>query len=439
MSSTSVNLRVNNAEQFLESVSEPSPNTRIYLSIGRVLPWSNESSPDIANTSIASVYEIWNNMIGAKRITGNDMRHVIPKYNWVANTKYIAYDHMAENLHAANNMFYVLTSDQHVYKCLANNYSANSTIEPTAVNPEAISSTSDGYIWKYMYSLSGSDLYKFTTSNYIPVRTLSTDDGSTQWDVQDSAVDGGIHSIIVTNGGSGYTNVDNLVITIVGDGSSATATGQINTVSNVVSNVTITDAGSEYSNAIVRITGGGGSGALARAIISPPGGHGSDPLYELGGYSVLIDARVNNSETDVLPVTNDYRQIALIKDPIIRGTANVSQNIAVLQAYSVTTTGSGEYIQDEYVYQGSSLSAASFSARVLESDAANTRLILTNITGSPTAGALIGANSTVNRFITSTTEGYLKPYSGKILYIDNIKAITRASDQSENFKILLKF
>lgn len=439
MSATSINLRINTAEQFLEAVSEPTPNTKIYLSFGRVHGWANDSAPDSANTSVASEYEIWNNMIGAKRLTGNDMRHVIPKYNWTANTKYIAFDHLNPNLHVVNTMFYILTSDNHVYKCLANNYSANSTVEPTAISPNTVSETADGYIWKYMYSLSGSDLLKFTTSNYMPVRTLSTDDGSTQWDVQDGATDGAIYSIILTNSGSGYSNVDNISVSIVGDGSSATATANLNLVSNVVSSISLTDHGSGYTNALVTITGGGGSGAVARAIISPSGGHGSDPLYELGGSNILIDARIVNSEAGVLPTTNEFRQIALIKDPYIRGTTNVSSNIAVLQAYSITTTGVGDYVQDEYVYQGASLGSASFAGRILESDSGNSECIVINTVGTPIAGALIGANSAVNRFVASVSEGYLEPYSGKVLYIDNIRPIERALDQTENFKILLKF
>jgi hypothetical protein len=43
-SATSNKMRVNNAEQFLDSVSEPAFVT-LYLSYGKVTPWCNEAAP----------------------------------------------------------------------------------------------------------------------------------------------------------------------------------------------------------------------------------------------------------------------------------------------------------------------------------------------------------------------------------------------------------
>jgi hypothetical protein len=52
---------------------------------------------------------------------------------------------------------------------------------------------------------------------------------------------------------------------------------------------------------------------------------------------------------------------------------------------------------------------------------------------------LIGANTGAARFVDSVTNPTLKRYSGNLLYIDNIKPIQRAVDQTEDFKIILKF
>ena len=84
-------LHVDAAAEFKESVSEPSPNTVIYLTYGKIDSWANDSLPDTANSSVGTEYSIWYNMVGAKRVTGNDLRHVIPRYNWTANTVYTAY------------------------------------------------------------------------------------------------------------------------------------------------------------------------------------------------------------------------------------------------------------------------------------------------------------------------------------------------------------
>jgi hypothetical protein len=75
----------------------------------------------------------------------------------------------------------------------------------------------------------------------MPIRKLTSDNGTLQWQVQQGAVDGSIYDIKVTSGGIGSTNVNNLVVTITGDGQSATATANINTVSQTVSSITLTD------------------------------------------------------------------------------------------------------------------------------------------------------------------------------------------------------
>lgn len=438
-SATLVKLRINNAEQFKESVSEPSPNTNLYLVYGRTIPWANDSLPPTPNTSVATEYEIWNNMIGGKRITGNEMRHVIPRYNWSTDTKYIAYDHMNPNLYADNVRFYVITQDFNVYKCLSNNYSSNSTVEPTSINTTTVTQTSDGYVWKYMYTLSEEEKLNFTSSSYIPVKTIGSNDGSTQWLVQTNAVEGEIDAIVVTAGGTGYTNVANVIVTITGDGTGATATAGVNTVSNIVSNVTVTNFGTGYSYADVTISGGGGTGANARAIISPPGGHGSNPLYELGGFRVMIGAKIRNSEGGILPTSNDFRQVGVIKDPYLLDTTQVATNTAFFQGQIITTAGSGDFIVDEYVYQGVNLATSTFNARVLEWDSANGIVKVVNISGTPVAGTLNGQTSSVARYITSVNDVDFHPFSGQLLYIDNIKPIIRSSDQTENFRIVLKF
>ena len=439
MSATFNSLRVSIAEQFKESVSEPSPNTKVYLTYGKSLPWSNEDQPNTANSSVSTEYEIWDNMIGAKKITGSDMRHVIPRYNWTANTDYTAYSDTDTDLYNSNTKFYVVTSQNHIFKCLSNNSSSNSTVEPSALNfNTATTIVQDGYVWKYMYSLTDQDLLRFTTSDYIPVKTLDSNDGSTQWTVQQAAIEGGIYAAPIISGGSGYTNTSNIVVLISGDGSSAIATASINLSSNTVSNLTITNPGSGYTYATVTISGGGGSGANAKPIISPPGGHGSNPLYELGGNIVMINGRLINSEGSTLPIDHTYRQVGLVIDPKKFNSTEISANGVINQTYQITTIGSGTYTVGEYVYQGSSFDASTFSGVIIEDD--NGTVKISNYRGVPTVGTLVGVSSGVVRYTTSdiiTPE--LTKYSGKVAYIDNIRPITRDADQTEEYRIAIRF
>jgi hypothetical protein len=436
---TFTDLRVNNAEQFKESVSEPSPNTKIYMAFGKVDPWANEAVPEQANNSVSMYYEVWRNMIGGKRLFGSDFAHVIPRFDYVANSAYISYDHTNDMLHDGETPFYVVTASYDVYKCIGNNNGTLSEVEPTSFNTETPVQTADGYTWKYMYSISGSEQIRFTTDDYIPVKTLSIEDGSLQWEVQENASDGSIEYIEIINRGDGFTNVSNLVVTITGDGSAASATATIH-ANTALDRITIIDSGTSYTWAEVSISGGGGSGAEARAIISPPGGHGSNPLYELGGKNVMLDARLRYSEDGVLPVENDYRQIAILKDPYIAGTSNVASVPAFSQQLVLTTSGSGSFSQDEYVYQGASLETAVFKGRVVRFDTDTNKVYLINIEGTPNASrSLIGSESFTVRALASVTEGDLKKNSGRLMYVENILPVIRSSDQIENYKIVLKF
>lgn len=433
-------LEVFNAKQFKESVSEPS-SSNVYLTFGRSFAWSSESSPPQANTSVASFNEVWDNMIGGKRITGNDIRHVIPRFNWANNTSYYAYDDLVDSrtLKAANTPFYVVTDDWNVYKCLANNSGANSTSKPISISTTSDFQTADGYVWKYLYTITAEERLRFVTSDYIPVKSLLVDDGSLQWGVQNNAISGAIHNIKVVNSGSGYTAND-MVVSISGDGQDANAYAIRNVTSNTISSIVIDNKGFNYTYANVTITSATGSGANLRAVISPPGGHGSDLLTELGGSSLILNAQFKSDENGKLPVTNDFRQLSLIEDPYIYGTNIVISNVAVSQTTVLTLTGtSTEYIEDEFVYQGSSLSTSTYSARVVEWDSSNNRIKLSNSRGTLGPQLLVGLTSGAARFISSVTTPDMRKYSGKLLYIDNISPVTRTIDQTEDFKIILNF
>lgn len=430
------------AKQFRESVSEPS-GANLYLTFGRVTPWTNDASPPQANTSDSVIYEVWNNMVGGKRITANDMRHVVPRFNWANNTTYVAYDHLIDsrNLKNANSSFYVLTDEFNVYKCISNNYGSASTSKPSSTNPVGQFQTSDKYIWKYMYSLSAEDQQRFLTSDFMPVRTLLSDDNTLQWQVQDGAVDGAIHNIVLINRGTGYTS-NSISVNITGDGLFANAFATRNTSTNQLESITIDNKGAKYTYANVSISSTHGSGANARVIITPPGGHGVDPLYELGGSYLLIDALIKNREGGVLTTQNDYRQIAIIEDPINKDGTKIISNAAVSQLTVLTMAESSvttNYTEDEWVYQGTSLANSYFSGIVTEWDYANVTIKLTSVKGNPTSDLLIGDTSTTARYVNSVQNPEMQPYSGKLLYIDNIVPVDRSDDQNDEFKILLSF
>ena len=144
---TSKKLPLNNAERFKTSFSDVSPSIQ-YIFLGGHVPYANEASPNSIIETVSTEKSVWDNMFAAKRITANDVEHVIPRVNWTANTKYRHYDdtialtdlltaNTAQNLKPV----YVITSSRNVYKCLSNNASANSTVaDPVTVNVPATAS-----------------------------------------------------------------------------------------------------------------------------------------------------------------------------------------------------------------------------------------------------------------------------------------------------------
>lgn len=438
----SEDLRIYNAEQFKESVSE-TDSSSLYMTIGRAYPWANDASPLQANSSVAVFNDVWQNMIAAKQITGNDIKHVIRRVDWSANTVYDAYDHCICSLilYSENTEFYILTTDWNVYKCLANNNGSNSTVMPTQLVTDGAVQESDGYIWKYMYTISDSDRLRYTTSEYMPVKTLTQDDGSLQWDVQQDAIQGGIEAVKVTNSGSNYIDANTITLTVTGDGVDCSLTPSVNTTSNTIESVVVTNPGSGYTFAEISVTdSSGGTGAEFRAMISPTGGHGSDPLRELGGSFLLLNPRFSGSEGSKIPVGNDYRQLSIIQDPFVDQTSNVASNTIYSQYTTLTLNGvSVDYVEDENVYQGDSLAEATFSGKVLQWDSANSLIRLTNTRGTPTTELLTGANSAASRFVDSITEGELEKYTGKLLYVDHVTPIERSDDQTEDYKIVFQF
>lgn len=437
----SKNLQIYNAQQFKSSI-ENSGEPNLYLTFGKISPWANDSNPPQANTSVSTFIDIWKNLIGAKKIQGNDARLGIRRFDWNPGVSYTAYDdcNCSLNSNDANNKFYVVTDEWNVYKCISNNNSSISTSKPTSTITEYSVETTDNYIWKYMYTLSHEERLRFTTSDYIPVKTLKLNDGSLQWLVQNTAVQGAIESVQVTSGGSGYSAVNLPVISIDGDGLGANAVARVNATSTQLESIIITSKGAGYTYANVSITGTG-SGANARIILSPPGGHGSDPEEELGASFVIINPRLNSSEGGILDVANEFRQVAIIKNPLLRGSQNIASNLA----YSQTTTiyldpsTSTEYLEDEIVYQGANIDEALFKGKVASWDSANNKLELVEVIGNPVSSPLVGAESRSANYIQKDIPKNLEPYSGSLIYTNNIKPIQRSEDQTEDFKIVISF
>jgi hypothetical protein len=417
--------RVHNAEQFAEAFSETS-NTIMYLFIGKSTAFPNDNAPPTPVNSTANVeYTPWRDMYAAKRITTADVSHAIPRYDWTAGTVYDKYDDQDTNLLESDD-FYVITEDYNVYKVLGNAGGTASTTKPSGVSTSPFT-TADGYIWKYMYTVTTAKALKFLTNDYIPVQTLASDDGSDQWDVQVAAVDGGIHVVNVTSGGTGYGSAP--AVTITGDGTGATANSTI--TAGVVTAVTITNPGTGYTRAQVTFASGA---AAATAVISPKGGHGSNALEELGGKYIMLNVRLDGTESNTFSTANEFRQVGIIRDPYLYGTTTRAVASSFRQSFQYQLSGiSGTFTLDETITSGSN------TASVVEFTTPNLFTTLPLNRPFANTASVSGGTSSASGTIAAITTPGLQPYTGDIIYVENRVPISRAADQIEDVKLIIQF
>src|SRR5210317_229417 len=477
--------RIHNAEQFSESFSEASPNV-YYMGIGRPQAFGtltrgdsrttnegSDASPLTPVDSIQDEFYYFDDLLAAKKIASSDVSYVIPRRNWTTGTVYDYYRHDYGNRITGttttqttdsgastlwDSTFYVMNSNFDVYKCLDNNDGANSTVEPTTVLTP-IQTTGDGYKWKYMYSLTASEQTNFLSTDFMHVSTDST--------VSSAATDGAINIVKIKSVGTGGADGTHTGIAIRGDGSSGTVSVTIS--GGNISGVTVTNAGSGYtfgyiSNADIVSAGATGlTGAELDCIIEPKGDHGFNEVKELGGFYVMLNTNFEageDSNTGDFTTSNDFRRVCLMRDPDSGGSIASTNTLRGTKAILVTSP-SGNFTIDEEINQ----TTTGAVGKVVEWDSSNNILYyiqtrfndhgvdsngdLTAFSGTNTiTGQSSGVTATPSTSTTtvdsvSFTAGYasseIDSDTGDVIYVENRSPITRASDQTENVKLIIEF
>lgn len=134
-------------------------------------------------------------------------------------------------------------------------------------------------------------------------------------------------------------------VTINGDGNEAEGYAVVASnasVNNYISKINLVYRGNNYTFAQASITGNTGgvsNSAVLKVIIPPYGGHGFDSADELGSSRVGISVAFNTSESGFITLENDYRKIAVLKDPKFN---RVSLTL---------DTENGTFINGETIYQ----------------------------------------------------------------------------------------
>lgn len=459
------NAKVSSVEQayyFPSSVLPYAPNINlgtVYCFLASTVAWEDDADPPEPTQDQKSIKQTFKNIFAVKKITSGDISPVVERINWTTGTTYDYYRDDVDMLSRDTSgflykKFYVKNRYDQVFKCLWNNNEGLATdepyFEPGTYGTNNIYAGTDGYKWKYMYSIDTGLKIKFMDKDWIPIPIgANTPNPEVSY-----AGAGSIDVINVTDGGSGYDAGNSVIkVTITGDGSNAEASiDSTQITSGVITDITVTNPGKNYTFANVSITATSansvyiGTGAVAIAPTSPIGGHAFDTVSELGCAHVMFAVEFNKDENGQIPTDNNYYQVGLIVNPTTKQTPTIPANGAIYRTSTdlVVAPGFGTFADDEYVFQtatpGAPISAATFKGIVVSFNTSTNTAKLINIVGTPVTNApLYGNTSGTTRTLLSVDSPIYSLLSGYMTYIENRSAVQRSADGIEQYKFVLGY
>jgi len=495
-----INSAVDNANSYYVFLGLDNPTT---VGFGRTSNWDTNVPTPTDNFEYSSHYK--NTSLFGKKITSSNIRKIIRKVTWTSNTSYDMYrnDYSISNPTPNSNSsrlydsnYYVINSDYRDYICIDNGSSGTnltgnkSQDEPTFTDlePSAAGVSGDGYIWKYLFSVSPNDIIKFDSTEYVVVpNDWETSTDSQIVDVReagDSSINfNQIKKVYVADGGTGYSSG---TVDILGDGSGGRVLVTVDSNGTIIS-TTVTAGGSGYTYGIVDLGSLQPGGSLPNPaklipIIPPSKGHGYDIYSELGTDKVLVYARFDDSTKD-FPTDTYFSQVGIIKNPTTFNSDIIFTENQYSSLYSIKLTSSfsgtpiiGEEItqtrQDGNVAKGYVASYDSetkvlkyFRDRSLYFGNGTDQTDYNTVTAGSTLYEFESSASTISPFTGSIdttfsdnkvtvgnkvidlavtfSNGLANPEinknTGDIIYIDNRPLVQRDIRQKEDVKIILEF
>ena len=520
--------RILNANNFVDSVENtnnsyyvfiglPNPiGTNTLVRYGRSTNW-NTDTPAPTDSFSYRAHTGDTTMFG-KKVSSANIRRIIRRVDWVAGSRYEIYrdDYSIDNpspLTQANRLYdanyYVLNSDFKVYICTDNGSSGDNPLgnvsqdEPTFTDlePSKAGNSGDGYVWKYLFTVSPSDIIKFDSTDFIAL----PNNWPTSTDAQIQAVrengdsdinNNQIKTVYIADQGNNYQTTGG-EFDILGDGTGGKVVVEVS--GNKITNCTISNGGKGYTYGIVDLSSINTNAIINSTpaklipIIPPSKGHGFDLYKELGADRVLVYARFDDATKD-FPVDAQFAQVSLVKNPTSFGTTSIytGSTFSGLKAIKLSTiagtpavgqvlsqtVGTGQtafgyvcsydadvnvikYIQDRSLYFGNKNDQTDIAnvknlSRKFEFVSTTSQV---SFTGGGNAGnATAGSGSVETTFSSgittdtnnnnvalgvSFTSGLASPEinkgSGDLLYVDNRAKITRDLRQKEDIKIILEF
>ena len=511
--------RILNASNFVKSVTGiggADPTDSFYITLGlpnaqaagfgRKSNFDDETPAPIDNINTNN--HIGDTTLFGKRVTGKNIRRLIRKVDWTQGQKYEMYRHdYSINFKSPNTdsarlydaRYYVMNENFNVYICIDNGSSGINTTgnasqdQPifTDLEPSRAGESGDGYIWKFLYTVSPSDIIKFDSTEFISVPNdwETTNDAAIQSVRENGNSDinnNQIKKVYIDNPGKSYKQVTGLEVPILGDGTGAKVVIDINAAGEIT-NAVVSSGGKGYTYGIVDLSNLNNQSSVKAKlipIIPPSKGHGHNVYEELGTDRVLCYARFGGDNKD-FPIDTKFAQVTLLKNPTSIGTTSTffNDSFSSLKAIkfpptttSVPTVGEKlsqsqgsvsavgyvasydndtkvlKYFQDRSLYFDNGIDQTDYvgvgtEAQVIEFVADATKQVNT-----PTFSAAIDTSfnsgiATVGiknidlgiNFTNGLATSEINKGSGDIIYIDNRATITRNSRQKEDIKIILEF
>jgi hypothetical protein len=293
---------------------------KYYFALGRNYSWGTTGDiPIAAEDNFAFELQTRKDFIKYSEIGPSDISIVIDRTDWQAGFIYDDYDFYsatnvaysgATSLETA--LFFVVTDEYNVYKCLYNNENAPSFNKPTGTQVAPIGPLADGYVWKFMYNIPLYLRNKFLTATQIPVTTVLT---------SQYYGNGALTNISVDNKGSGYS---------------------LNTV--LTGNVR-----SDLTGAVPNLKKLYGVGTLFTSQIGSY--TGTTKIIKIGTELFTVESVQSNTELTLtsFAYVPALTQFTLIKTMIeVIGDGRRADNPTILSSVSIQTTGTN-YSVDAYV------------------------------------------------------------------------------------------
>lgn len=445
--------------QYLFDDLTDSASSPYYIAVGRSEVWNDSDNPVQVRQTEREERNFRLGVQSLKRVV--DYSFVVERHNWVTGTIYSAYND--NTVGDPTSPYYVINDENQVYICLRQGKNALgvpvvSTSRPTgSLNTPVV--YSDGYVWKFLYSISVLEAGKFLSSAWMPVKLQDAIDSAStateieQWGIQQTAVPGSISDIVITDGGQGYTSAP--TVTLVGDGINAKAQATVSGGQIVRIQLKDSDgvllSGTGYKKAQVVLSGGGAYSRIgtARPSLSPKLGFGADPRIDLRSKAIMMNVKPNGSEGGTWLVGEDFRQIGVFRQLLQMDSDGYITDLSVDGLYKLQLQG-GSTATDPFtvgsLITGSTSGAQAFIDKKFEdylwyhqSEETGFREFLHGETITAPGGisrTLVLADS------AGDSDVFVKPavdmLSGDLLFIENRAAVLRSNDQTEDLKVVIQ-